>query len=430
MKFLPLRARIYIILTSITGIGIASFFAFQTFELPLVWIGILGVTFAVAVLDMMPIKPYGSDVEMTISNVAKFAAVLMFPPVVPILATFFGTLVGEIVSRRPWVKRIFNVATMTITLAVVAAIYSFLDQPSSTLLGSPQNVVALVVAGLADFGISSVLVAIVISFVGGNSLRYVWLQNYSRVVLHDLTMIPLAVFVAILWQFNPIAIIFVILPLLVVRHSYQTANYLQRQTEDALKAMMRAVDARDNETFDHSERVSELSNEIGKELQMPPADLDILVPSALLHDLGKIGMAGGILYKPGALTDDERLQAQRHASIGGELLSKFPLFEKGAILVRHHHERYDGNGYPDKLKGEEIPLGARIIAVADSFQAMTEDRPYRKALTKDEALAEIFRCSGTQFDPRVVQALMRTMGKNTRIVSAAIQTTTLAVEAK
>jgi len=394
------------------------------------WLTILVAALVVTGLDAIPIKIYGASLEMTVSNVAKFAILLLFPPTVPILATLLGTLAAELNSKRPWFKRVFNISQMTLTWAVVAGVYWSIRLPQGDFFDSVQNIIALILAGVTDYIINSILLAAVIAFAGGVLFRHVWVQNFSRAAFYEMSIIPLGTFVAILWRYNPVTVIFVILPLLVVRHSYQTANYLQRQTEDALKAMMRAIDERDNETFDHSERVSQLAKEIGKALDMPPAELDVLVPAALLHDLGKIGMAGAILFKPDLLTAEERLQAQKHAAIGGELLSKFPLFEKGASLVRHHHERYDGGGYPDKLKGDQIPLGARIIAVADSFRAMTEDRPYRKALGKDEALAEIFRCSGTQFDPLVVQALMRCMGKDTPIVSAAINTTALLAEGK
>ena len=421
MKNLPLSARIYILLVTLLAVGVIFESAYLANQDRTPWLIIIGTAAIIGFLDMIPIKPYGSSVEMTIANVAKFAAVILFPPPVSILATFLGTLLGEVRSRRPWFKRLFNVAVMTLTIAIVAAIYYGINQPPTNLLASIQSILALFFAGLADFGVASILVSLIISFAQQVPFRYVWLQNFSRVIWHDLSMIPLGTFVAVLWQFNPITVPLVVLPLFVVRHSYQTANHLQRQTEDALRALMRAIDERDNETFDHSERVSKLAKDIGKALDMPPSELDVLVPAALLHDLGKIGMAGAILFKPGALTEDERLIAQKHSEVGGELLSKFPLFEKGAALVRHHHERYDGGGYPGKLKGGDIPLGARIIAVADSYNAMTEDRPYRKAMSQDEALAEIFRCSGTQFDPRVVEALMRTMGKNTPLLSAAIQ---------
>jgi HD-GYP domain-containing protein (c-di-GMP phosphodiesterase class II) len=140
------------------------------------------------------------------------------------------------------------------------------------------------------------------------------------------------------------------------------------------------------------------------------SEVDTITRAAMLHDIGKIGMRNDILFKPGALTPNERELAKRHAIIGGELLKKFPLFETGAIYVRHHHERWDGKGYPDGLRGEAIPLGARILAVADSYQAMIEERPYRKPLCEAAALEQLALGAGSQFDPAVVAAILKAKG--------------------
>lgn len=422
MNSIPLKAKIYIILVSISGIGVFAYSAVYASQDPSLLRAILGVTFAVAILDVIPIKPYGSSIEITISDSAKFAAVLMFPGPVAILATFLGTLIAEFASKRAWYKRLFNVSIMTLTISCVTAVYSLLIQPQFDVLGSPQNIVVLVLAGFVNLFANSVLVGTVISFTGGIPFRHVWMQNYPQLVLHDLTMIPLAVSVAILWRFSAYSIFLILLPLLVVRHSYETADNLQKQTEEALHAMMRIIDARDNETSEHSRRVSELSRSIARYLELPPADVEIIGAAASLHDLGKVGMPSDILFKTGKLTPEELARAQEHAGVGGELLRKFPLFEKGSVYVRHHHERFDGTGYPDGLMGEDIPLGSRIIAVADSIEAMTEDRPYRKAMTKSEAIAEMYRCSGTQFDPLVVHALMSILGKTSLGVAEAIKT--------
>ncbi|MBI3912660.1 MAG: HD-GYP domain-containing protein [Chloroflexi bacterium] len=196
------------------------------------------------------------------------------------------------------------------------------------------------------------------------------------------------------------------MPLVVVRHSYQIANDLQRQTRDALIAMVRVIDERDQHTGDHSERVSQYARSTAEALELDQEDIEIIAQAALLHDLGKVGMRNDILFSPNLLNPEERKSAEKHAEIGGELLSKFPLFERGAGLVRHHHERYDGGGYPDKLKGDAIPLGARIISVADAYQAMTEDRPYRRAMSQAIAVQRLRDASGTQFDPRVVEAFV------------------------
>jgi len=141
-------------------------------------------------------------------------------------------------------------------------------------------------------------------------------------------------------------------------------------------------------------------------LRFDQASEEVLLAGILLHDIGKIFTPKDILYKPGPLTDDEWEVMRRHPVDGAEVLQQIANLEEMACNVRHHHERYDGAGYPDRLKGEQIPLGARIAAVVDAFDAMISDRPYRKALTVDEAIKELKRCQGTQFDPQVVDAVI------------------------
>jgi HD-GYP domain-containing protein (c-di-GMP phosphodiesterase class II) len=130
---------------------------------------------------------------------------------------------------------------------------------------------------------------------------------------------------------------------------------------------------------------------------------------ALLHDIGKIGIRSEILTKPGKLTAEEYLEIQEHSAIGATLLARIPPLEQVAPLVRAVHERWDGNGYPDRLAGEEIPIASRIVAVCDAWHAMRADRPYRKALTRRDALGELTRGSGSQFDPAVVRAFIKTI---------------------
>ncbi len=175
-------------------------------------------------------------------------------------------------------------------------------------------------------------------------------------------------------------------------------------------AIVGALDLRDVETEGHSVRVQGLSVAIARELGCSEDDIEIIGLGALLHDIGKIGVSDRVLRKPGPLTDDEWEEIKRHPELGYRFLRKLTIASRVADIVRAHHERWDGRGYPLGLAGEAIPLGARIFAVADAFDAMTSDRPYRRALTRDAAIAEIARCSGTQFDPRVVEAFLRVAG--------------------
>jgi HD-GYP domain-containing protein (c-di-GMP phosphodiesterase class II) len=145
---------------------------------------------------------------------------------------------------------------------------------------------------------------------------------------------------------------------------------------------------------------------MAERMRLAPADADLVVSAARVHDVGKISTDNRILLKAGPLTEEERAQIMAHPADGANLVGQFSMYGKGRDFIRHHHERWDGTGYPDGLAGEQIPLGARIIAVADAFDAMTSDRPYRTSMPAEEAVAELVRCSGTQFDARVVEVFL------------------------
>jgi putative nucleotidyltransferase with HDIG domain len=184
------------------------------------------------------------------------------------------------------------------------------------------------------------------------------------------------------------------------------AERLEEAYFATLGALAAALEAKDAYTNDHAIEIAELAGAVCDELHIAPADARLIRLGALLHDIGKIGIPESILRKPGPLTDDESTVMQRHPQIGARILEPVPHFAQLVPLVRASHERFDGEGYPDGLSADRIPLGSRVIGVCDAFHAMTEDRVYRKAMGPDEAIAEIERCSGTQFDPVCVRALL------------------------
>jgi putative nucleotidyltransferase with HDIG domain len=173
----------------------------------------------------------------------------------------------------------------------------------------------------------------------------------------------------------------------------------------AAASLARAVDSRDAYTGSHSERVATFAAQIAEQLNLSVDEIELTRLAGSLHDLGKLAIPEEILRKPEGLTDPERLVLERHPQIGYRMLESLGV-DPIADWVLHHHERWDGHGYPDGLAGDEIALGARIIFVADAFDAMTSDRLYRAALSFDEAVAEVARCAGTQFDPDVVAAFV------------------------
>jgi len=183
-------------------------------------------------------------------------------------------------------------------------------------------------------------------------------------------------------------------------------NSLKNAYSHTLEALITALDAREHETQRHSKRVSEYTLIIARELGVLERDLLNIERGSLLHDIGKIGISDNILLKPAKLSEEEWVEIRKHPGIGHHILEGIDFLEEAAKLVLQHHERFDGTGYPQRLAGQDILLGARIFAVVDTFDAMTSDRPYRKALNYQIAREEIIRFSGRQFDPGIVQVFL------------------------
>jgi putative nucleotidyltransferase with HDIG domain len=175
---------------------------------------------------------------------------------------------------------------------------------------------------------------------------------------------------------------------------------------ETFKSLVASVQLRDQYTEAHSHRVTEMAVKIAYEMGVSREELEVLKIAGALHDIGKIAIPDAILLKPGRLTTEEYEVIKTHSDLGEQILAPVSLFDEEKKIVRHHHERWDGRGYPDGLKGEEIPLLARILAVADTYDAITNNRPYQKARSHEVAMEEILRNAGTQFDPSVVDCLM------------------------
>ena len=187
----------------------------------------------------------------------------------------------------------------------------------------------------------------------------------------------------------------------------QAMEDLEHSYDVTLEALGDALDLKDSETEGHSKRVTAYTIALARAMGIPPAEIKVIARGAFLHDIGKMAIPDEILRKPGKLTPEEEEIMRDHCTRGYHILRKIPFLSEAAAIVYTHQEHFDGNGYPSRLRGNEIPIGARIFAVADAMDAITSDRPYRKARSFDQAREEVLRCSGTQFDPTVVDVFLK-----------------------
>jgi HD-GYP domain-containing protein (c-di-GMP phosphodiesterase class II) len=217
----------------------------------------------------------------------------------------------------------------------------------------------------------------------------------------------LAILIALIYALSPWYMILMLSPLFIVQISLREHMKLQRQAHLAFEKIAKIVSSRDPYTGIHSEEVAELAVKLAKVLNLPEKEIARIETAARVHDLGKIAVPDAILLKPGPLTEEEWKVMKQHPVVSAEILSGLEIYKDCVDIIRHEHEHWDGSGYPDGLKGEEIPLGSRIIAVADVWHALLSDRPYRKAYTKEEARKIMQEMAGKTLDPKLVEVFFK-----------------------
>jgi putative nucleotidyltransferase with HDIG domain len=270
--------------------------------------------------------------------------------------------------------------------------------------------IAFAVLVLLFFAVNQASVALAVSVTSDVSVRETWTRIASGSLVYDLVSSSLSLLLCFLFiKLQIFGLAVLVLPLFFVRHMYQMNLQVERVNRELLELMVKAIEARDPYTSGHSVRVAEYARSVAREIGLPPKHVDEIATAALLHDVGKIYEEfAPLLRKEGRLTPEERMLMQGHPVRSADLVGTIAEF-RGRVQsdIRNHHENFDGTGYPDGLSGEQIPIGARIIMIADTIDAMTTDRPYRKALTLHRALEELKKHAGRQFDPRLVELVSK-----------------------
>ncbi len=377
------------------------------------------------------------DGRVSISFVGTLLAAMLFGPPGGVLAAACVAMTGYAVASRNKRKLAFNFGHEVLAAFLAAVFLSSVDMTGAQhAIERPFWAFFGGVSGAAIlFTVDAWSVSAIIALTSGRSLKASYRENFGWLLPHYLVLGVVGGGLAVVYgQLGIAAILVLALPLLLSR--YSIAQFVDRTRENVmrlersneqlqsafveirdmsnelkdaytgtLESLVTALDVRDQETRGHSVRVAQHSLDIAKMLGIKDEEeLLTVYRGALMHDVGKIGVPDAILLKPAKLTEEEWEFMRRHPALGYRILAQVPYLRPAAKIVLAHHERWDGDGYPRKLKGEDIPLGARIFAICDTYDAIISDRPYREGQSPDAALAEILRCAGTQFDPKVVEA--------------------------
>ncbi|MFI9614654.1 HD-GYP domain-containing protein [Streptomyces sp. NPDC052023] len=342
-------------------------------------------------------------------------AVFLLPPPAAALVALPGALMAPVERRPVRLRRIWRAAELALTVWAAGRVFSTLggrdavvtpDVPSALGPAAAAVVTLCAVQTLLDGGILVVAERVP----PRRAWRGLFLRSLAPVGVHGLAGLMMAV----LWRspYGPVAALLVLLPMGVSWWAFTQYHRERGAHQATIRALVQAVDIKDEYTRGHSERVGQASMLIARELGMDDERVEVLRFAGILHDVGKLGVPTRLLRKDGPLTPEERRVIELHPEYGHEMVRGISFLGEARAAVLHHHERLDGSGYPYGLVGTQIPESARVVAVADAFDAMTSTRSYSRARPVAVALEELERCAGRQFDPVMVDALVRVVRRS------------------
>jgi len=339
--------------------------------------------------------------------------VLGGPFAASIVAAIGTTDPREVRGEVPWYGTLFNHSAVLLSVVLGGAVFEIVNKNAGTA-GGPRELIdfaGLLLAAAVFYTVNVALAVFAVSTRTGVPVRTVWAQDLGSIAVNLIGLAPLSWLMAQIftlpnnvgWWATPLFVV----PLFTTRLAYHRYVETRELFEQTIGALANAVDARDKYTRGHSNRVSHIAEAMCRVMRLPEPEIERIKWAGLLHDVGKIGIRDNILLKEGPLDREERILMNQHPSIGAEIVAPAQQLSPEAPLIRAHHEWFNGSGYPDGIEALDIPLGARILTIADAYEAMTSSRPYRKTpLSHEIAVAELQKFTGIQFDPEIVPVLV------------------------
>ncbi len=415
---LPTRAKVFIVFLSAFCLLALIYSGINLTPPTKAQIAILAVFLILAILSEAYatwIPFYRSEIS---SSVAIYlAGLFILGPFLGVYLVLVSSLASELLLRWKeketgmWnavVPLSFNVSQLVLSLAMAGLVLTYSGQ-DSLLLQSSQDYIWAVLAFLAYSITNLALVRGIVSLAGGGGFFYGLWKSLREFSLQYIVLCASALLLTVLYSISVWHVLLGLVPLILVHVSFRSYLQLQTEAKKTFEKISRILDERDHYTAVHSTSVAKLAVRIAQEMELPESEIEKVDVAAKVHDIGKIAVRDAILLKPGKLNAEEWKIMKKHPVISAELIEGLSIYSHVANAVRHEHEHWDGSGYPDGLKGNEIPLIARIITAADVYDALSTDRPYRKAFSREKSLEILQKMRGKELDPEVADALERVL---------------------
>lgn len=397
-------------MTATAVIVLVSFFFLFPFQNTQPWLLALVSMLGLAVVSaLFALRMTQEGATTSLDFVPHLGALLLIGPTGAATLTLISELLTQfVIKRRAYLKGTFNTAQLVLSVLAAGGVYYLLGgQWSLDQIDLLDTLIPFLGGAATYFTFNRAAVSYIVSASEGAEAGDIWSRMSSRLLAVDIVISPLAFLVAYLYVlWGPLSLLLSVLPIIALRYTYGVNIELQQLNRDLLRALVRTLEAQDPYTSGHSIRVAEGAKRIAKELGLRKDEIHNIEQAALLHDIGKVGGAyHQILQQEGSLSTKQKELVRQHPERGAKIIEPVrSLPPETQDYIKHHHERYDGSGYPDGLAEKQIPLGARVIMVADTIDAMRTDRPYRKARKLSDIQRELLRLKGKQFDPEVVDA--------------------------
>ena len=408
------KTRLYIGVLTMTAISMLAY-VFQNYSIEGIYMFLFWAILTVIVESLLIPLPNNS-IGVSVGYAINIAAIIVGGPLLAVTTAGLGFLLRmpKIQGRGyvhlfnlPKYKSLFNVTQSVIVTAIISLLYIRIGGRIGEFVILPT--LAILMVGVF---INTLIISIFLALSNNNGFIEIWLSNIKDVFPSAIAVGSIGIIIALAYiGYGYGAVLLFFGPLLLARYSFKLYIEMRNLYLSTIQALNKAVEAKDPYTSGHANRVEKFAVDLAKACHLPFESIQSIRTASILHDIGKIGINDSILNKATRLTNEEYLEIMRHPSIGADIISKVDFKDEITNIVRHHHERYDGKGYPDGLKADEIPIGAAILTIADSYDAMTSDRPYRKALAPEEAIGELRKNAGTQFDPDLVSKFISLIGE-------------------